>query len=540
MSHAPPPELELILCCLSARPDWNEGRIRELLSQALDWTLLVERALAHAATPFLHRSFSEMPPQRVPDELLEALRVHVRENRQRNDAVVAELVALSPALEEQGLSAISCAGPVLATIAYGDPLLPSSERLDLLVPRESFGRACGLLEALGYCGSEGEGSHDPAARDRGAAAAGAVLGNSEGASLSVRAAVGGVILDPTVSADMWARAQRVPLVDASVPAFAAEDWLVILSLRASEERGSHLGSISDVAALLNAYPELDPLASLARARGWGCEPTVRLALTLAKRLLAAPLLDAAARVLASDGATQRAAAQWEEGLLAPSPQTAGTKDAEPPQARGAPRDLRAAARAAWSERSPLWRRAASSRAPWEAKLDRALLEAAGVQPGQTVLDLASGAGNPAVDIACLLGDLGIVVATDLVPEMLVGAARRATEEALPALRCCAAQMEALPFGDDTFDALVCRLGIMFSPRVDRALAEARRVLKPGARASFLVWGPLERNTMFRVLYESVARFFRVRLRSAGSALAPPSQRVARSGSTSSSGHSEAA
>jgi SAM-dependent methyltransferase len=134
-----------------------------------------------------------------------------------------------------------------------------------------------------------------------------------------------------------------------------------------------------------------------------------------------------------------------------------------------------------------------------------LLDAAGIRPGRRVLDLASGAGNPVVGIARRIGDDGFVLASDLVPGMVARARERVAASGHDKVRFAAADIQALPFREGSFDAVVCRLGIMFCPSTEAALAEIRRVLAPGGRAAFSVWGPREDNTVFRVLEDVVGR-----------------------------------
>lgn len=128
-----------------------------------------------------------------------------------------------------------------------------------------------------------------------------------------------------------------------------------------------------------------------------------------------------------------------------------------------------------------------------------VLELAGIRPGMRVLDLACGTGEPALSIAREVGPEGRVVATDLVPEAAAFVAERARAARLFTVSAVAADAEALPFESASFDAVTCRLGVMFFREPERALAEARRVLKPGGCAGFVAWGrpeqPLFQSTL---------------------------------------------
>jgi ubiquinone/menaquinone biosynthesis C-methylase UbiE len=136
----------------------------------------------------------------------------------------------------------------------------------------------------------------------------------------------------------------------------------------------------------------------------------------------------------------------------------------------------------------------------------------------SVLDLASGAGNPAISLARQAGPDGRVLATDLASGTLLGTLRCAVESGLRNLYCCAADMQQLPFPAGCFDRVVCRFGIMYSPELAQALAEIKRVLKSGGQAAFLVWGALAENTAFDVLHRTVSGF--LGRENAGEALQP--------------------
>ncbi|WP_394846133.1 class I SAM-dependent methyltransferase [Pendulispora brunnea] len=135
-----------------------------------------------------------------------------------------------------------------------------------------------------------------------------------------------------------------------------------------------------------------------------------------------------------------------------------------------------------------WRRWRARFAEQTRVLTEVLLEAAGVWPGMHVLDLASGAGEPALALAKDVGPRGYVTATDVSDGMLAIIADAARAEGLANIGCRRADAAALTFPDESFDLVTCRLGIMHIPDAEEALREARRVLKPGARAAFLVWG----------------------------------------------------
>lgn len=145
------------------------------------------------------------------------------------------------------------------------------------------------------------------------------------------------------------------------------------------------------------------------------------------------------------------------------------------------RDEWSAVAGAWERWGPALRRQSAAATDW-------LLALADVRPGAVVLDLASGTGDPALELARRVGPAGRVVATDLVEGALQMTARGAAAAGLTNVVTRVSDMEALPFADASFDVVTCRLGLMFCSQPGSALAEARRVLRPGGRAAFVVWG----------------------------------------------------
>ncbi|MBI1773708.1 MAG: class I SAM-dependent methyltransferase [Proteobacteria bacterium] len=155
-------------------------------------------------------------------------------------------------------------------------------------------------------------------------------------------------------------------------------------------------------------------------------------------------------------------------------------------------------RGLWSTTARAWTRWADRMEAMAERFNRPLVEAVRVNPGERALDLASGAGEPGITLARALGPEGEAVLTDLALPMLQGARRRADERGLANIRFAVANAEALGFGEASFHAVTCRFGLMFFPRPVVALCESLRVLKPGGRAAYMVWGPRADNPMFEI------------------------------------------
>ena len=131
-----------------------------------------------------------------------------------------------------------------------------------------------------------------------------------------------------------------------------------------------------------------------------------------------------------------------------------------------------------------------------AKVTRAIVDAAQPQQGDTILDLASGTGEPALPLARRVSPGGKVIATDLSEEMLDVLRKNAKNEGVDNIETRYADAHSLEFPDKSFDKVTSRFGVMFFVETDRALAEIRRVLKPGGRVALMVWGAPQPGSYF--------------------------------------------
>jgi ubiquinone/menaquinone biosynthesis C-methylase UbiE len=114
-----------------------------------------------------------------------------------------------------------------------------------------------------------------------------------------------------------------------------------------------------------------------------------------------------------------------------------------------------------------------------------LCETMNLKPGSKVLDVAAGNGNATLAAARRFCD---VTSTDYVDTMLEKGRARAEAERLP-VTFEVADVEALPFEDSSFDAVVSTFGVMFTPDQERAASEMRRVCRSGGTIAMANWTP---------------------------------------------------
>ena len=162
---------------------------------------------------------------------------------------------------------------------------------------------------------------------------------------------------------------------------------------------------------------------------------------------------------------------------------------------------------AWRASAPFWEKHREIIRQMFAPVTQALVEEALIGTGQTVLDIATGPGEPALTIAARVGPKGKVFGIDPAQEM-VDAARRATDYlGFSNAKFDVAAADSLPFPADTFDAVVSRFGVMFFPSPVDGVREMLRVLKPGRKLALAVWHFADRNPFHSALSRVMDRHF---------------------------------
>ena len=149
-------------------------------------------------------------------------------------------------------------------------------------------------------------------------------------------------------------------------------------------------------------------------------------------------------------------------------------------------------RDSWNNFSPGWKKWDSVNMQFLMPVGNAIIQRLALENDHNVLDVASGTGEPGLSIAEIV-DKGKVIGIDLSEGMLETAREHAASRNITNYQTRTADVSKLPFPDQSFDAISCRMGFMFFPDILSTLNEMRRVLKPGGRLAVSVWGPPKNN-----------------------------------------------
>jgi SAM-dependent methyltransferase len=163
-----------------------------------------------------------------------------------------------------------------------------------------------------------------------------------------------------------------------------------------------------------------------------------------------------------------------------------------------PNAHRAASLAGWEAAAPGWTRRQEAIRGLGMPVSRWMLDAVSPQPGERVLELAAGLGETGMLAAELVAPLGGVIISDQAEAMLDGARARAGELGLSNVEFQVLSAEWIDLPLASVEIVFCRWGYMLMADPSAALAETRRVLRPGGRLALAVWDAVEHNPWARL------------------------------------------
>jgi ubiquinone/menaquinone biosynthesis C-methylase UbiE len=141
----------------------------------------------------------------------------------------------------------------------------------------------------------------------------------------------------------------------------------------------------------------------------------------------------------------------------------------------------------WDVASEAFLKCSALYEPYEEPVNARLIELAEIDAGDTVVDVATGIGDPALSVARRVGPSGRVIATDQSAAMLAIAETRARDRGMTNIEFRLLDANDFDFPDATIDAIVCRWGLMFLSDLADALGRMRRSLKAGRRLAAATW-----------------------------------------------------
>jgi SAM-dependent methyltransferase len=147
----------------------------------------------------------------------------------------------------------------------------------------------------------------------------------------------------------------------------------------------------------------------------------------------------------------------------------------------------------WEEAAPGWMRRQELLRELGAPVSHWMLDAVSPKPGERVLELAAGLGETGMLAAELVAPMGGVIISDQAEAMLEGARARAVALGLSNVEFQVLNAEWIDLPVASIDAVICRWGYMLMADPATALAETRRVLRPGGRTALAVWAAIEHN-----------------------------------------------
>lgn len=162
-------------------------------------------------------------------------------------------------------------------------------------------------------------------------------------------------------------------------------------------------------------------------------------------------------------------------------------------------DLTRQAQATWEAVAPAWERHRARIFEATKVISDRLVDLIDPQRGETILELTAGTGDTGFLAAERVGEGGRLISTDFSDAMVHAAKRAAAERQLGNVECRVMDAQAIDLPDRSVNGVLSRFGLMLVATPRRVLEETVRVLRPGGRLAYAVWGPVDRNPWITLL-----------------------------------------
>ncbi|MGZ3709890.1 MAG: class I SAM-dependent methyltransferase [Bdellovibrionota bacterium] len=170
-----------------------------------------------------------------------------------------------------------------------------------------------------------------------------------------------------------------------------------------------------------------------------------------------------------------------------------------------PNKFKETTREQWNSAAEAWDRWGTLLNAWLGPSTEAMFDLMGLRTGQSVLDVAAGAGEQSVAASRRVGPTGRVLATDISPKILEYADRVAQKAGLKNIQTRVLDGENLDVPEASFDTVISRVGLIYFPDQQRALHGMKRALKPGGKIGAVVYSTPENNKFFSIPVSIIRR-----------------------------------
>jgi Uncharacterised nucleotidyltransferase len=302
-----PPEVTILLACVRFYLGTTTlSEVTCLLVSDLNWTTLLQTAIANGVMPILYQSLKAIEVDLVPRAVMVQLQTYNRMNGLHNFSQTKELLKILAQLEKAGIDAIAFKGPALAASVYGNVTLRQFNDLDILVRQEDFWQAKAALVALGYQSSFSEASEiltfnrylqipllhsTPESTMFNQRFQPSLLHSNPERCIDLHWGIPPKrIWKSDRFKQLWENLHLIDLMGQSIKTFSPEATLVIECINVAKEPWKRsFKQICDVGQIIQAYPDLNWQSALELSSQLRCQRLFLIGLSVTHKLLYVPL-----------------------------------------------------------------------------------------------------------------------------------------------------------------------------------------------------------------------------------------------------------